>query len=48
MTDEAVGSAQDGPGAAAGGAAVVEAVPRVLGAGGAIARAVADIEIGWR
>jgi putative SOS response-associated peptidase YedK len=48
VTDEAAGSAQGGPAAAAGGAAVVEALPpRELGAGGTVARAIANIKIGF-
>ena len=40
------GAPQSGPAAAAGGATVIEAFPGELGAGGAIARAVAHVEIG--
>src|SRR5678810_295307 len=47
VTDKAAGSAQGGPAATAGRAAVVEALPGELGAGGTVARAVAHVEIGF-
>src|SRR5947209_8077392 len=47
VTDEAVCGAQGDPAATAGGAAVVEALPRELSAGGTVARAIAHIEIGF-
>ena len=46
VTDQTAGAPQSGPAAAAGGATVIEAFPGELGAGGAIARAVAHVEIG--
>src|SRR6516165_12272908 len=46
VTDQTAGAPQSGPPAAAGGATVIEAFPGELGAGGAIARAVAHVEIG--
>ena len=45
VTDQTAGAPQSGPAAAAGGATVIEAFPGELGAGGAIARAVAHVEI---
>src|SRR6516162_3705472 len=47
VTDQTAGAPQSGPAAAAGGATVIEAFPGELGAGGAIARAVAHVEIGF-
>ena len=47
VTDQTAGAPQSGPPAAAGGGTVVEAFPGELGAGGAIARAVAHVEIGF-
>src|ERR1700761_163892 len=47
VADETAGGAQYRPTATAGGAAVVEALPGELGAGGAAARAVAHVEIGF-
>src|SRR6476659_2466560 len=47
VTDEAAGSAEGGPAATASRAAVVEALPGELGAGGTVARAVAHVEIGF-
>src|SRR6516164_6144017 len=46
VTDQTVGAPQSGPAAAAGSGTVIEAFPGELGAGGAIARAVAHVEIG--
>jgi len=45
VTDQTAGAPQS-PAAVAGGATVIEALPGELGAGGAIARAVAHVEIG--
>ena len=45
VTDRTAGAPQS-PASAAGGATVIEAFPGELGAGGAIARAVAHVEIG--
>ena len=45
MTDQTAGTLQSGPAAAAGGATLIEAFPGELGAGGAIARAVAHVDI---
>jgi len=47
VTDQTAGVPQSGPAAAAGGGTVIEAFPGELGAGGAIARAVAHVEIGF-
>src|SRR5262252_6455103 len=47
VTDQTAGAPQSGPSAAAGGGTVIEAFPGELGAGGAIARAVAHVEIGF-
>src|SRR6187397_926992 len=47
VTDEAAGSAEGGPAATASRAAIVEALPGELGAGGTVARAVAHVEIGF-
>src|SRR5215472_7194816 len=46
VTDQTAGAPQSGPAAAARGGTVIEAFPGELGAGGAIARAVAHVEIG--
>jgi len=46
VTDRTAGAPQS-PASAAGGATVIEAFPGELGAGGAIARAVAHVEIGF-
>src|SRR6516165_7918674 len=46
VTDRTAGAPQR-PASAAGGATVIEAFPGELGAGGAIARAVAHVEIGF-
>jgi len=46
VTDQTAGAPQSGPAAAAGGGTVIEAFPGELGAGSAIARAVAHVEIG--
>src|SRR6516164_5811818 len=46
VTDQTVGAPQSGPAAAAGSGTVIEAFPGELGAGGAIAPAVAHVEIG--
>ena len=45
VTDQTAGAPQS-PAAAAGGGALIEAFPGELGAGSAIARAVAHVEIG--
>jgi len=47
VTDQTAGAPQSGPAAAAGGGTVIEAFPGELGAGGAIVRAVAHVEIGF-
>jgi len=47
VTDQTAGAPQSGPAAAAGGGTVIEAFPGKLGAGGAIVRAVAHVEIGF-
>jgi hypothetical protein len=47
VADEAAGGAQGGPAATIGGAAIVKAFPGELGAGSTVARAIADIEIGF-
>src|SRR6516225_10584515 len=46
VTDQTASAPQSGPAAAAGGSTVIEAFPGELGAVGAIARAVAHVEIG--
>ena len=46
LTDQTAGAPQS-PAAVAGGATVIEALPGELGAGDAIARAVAHVEIGF-
>jgi len=46
VTDQTAGAPQSAPAAAAGGATVIESFPGELSAGGAIARAVAHVEIG--
>ena len=47
VTDQTAGAPQSSPAATAGAGTVIEAFPGELGAGGAIAPAVAHVEIGF-